>query len=159
MDGIRRLFRVKYLKMLAKKLGCLAIALVAEICAAGGPNFLTICIHQDGSVRYEPTMALCCRQDAKGQGECCSAGHADHGSADGVESDDPCEDYGVAFSQISVSRPSLKRVLSDGPVTVLFPLLIVLPDSPVTPEASDFAAWRPPRDRILHDLSTIVLRI
>lgn len=146
--------------MFANKLAVVTIALVAEVCAAGGPNFLTLCIHEDGTVRYEPTMALCCKQDERGKGECCSHEDGDAGERDGIDADDACQDFGVFFSQVSVTRPSIRQFLLDGSVlSELLPIVAFLPESPFARESAAFDCCGPPRDRILLELSTVVLRI
>lgn len=146
--------------MFTKNIAVLAVAFAAELCAAGGPNFLTLCIHEDGSVRYEPTMALCCKPIEQGKGECCA--HEESRSEDrhGMESDENCQDFGVTFSQVFVPRQSIRQLLLDAPALYeVLPIVAVLPVSPFSRESAAVDCCGPPRDRILHDLSTIVLRL
>ena len=146
--------------MFAKNLGVLAVALVAEVCAAGGPNFLTLCIHEDGTVRYEPTLALCCKQNQQGQGECCSHEGADPAEQNGIDQDDACQDYGVTISQVVLPRQSIKQFLLDGAaLTEWLPLVALVPVLPFSRQHAAIDGCGPPRDHILSDLSNVVLRI
>jgi hypothetical protein len=143
-----------------KNVGVLAIAFVAEICTSGGSSLLTLCVHEDGSVRYEPTLALCCKPTDAGKGECCSHEEGKSGERDGIEEDDACQDYAVLFSQVVPSKPSIRQYLLDGPAHFEWlPIIAVLLETPFARESAAFENCGPPQDRILHELSTIVLRI
>src|SRR5579872_610252 len=146
--------------MFANKLGFIAIAFVAEVCAAGGPNFLTLCIHEDGSARYEPTMALCCKQDGQGHGECCSHQEGKPFESEGITPKDPCQDYGVVFTQVPTPAPSIKQILTDNlGLCEFLPVVILNPEAPIFESSIAFGCCGPPGNHTLLDLSTVVLRI
>ncbi len=146
--------------MFANRLGVLAIALVAELCAAGGSALLTLCVHEDGTVRYEPTLALCCKQNEPGQGECCSHEVSPANETHGVAPENPCQDYGVSFVQVIVRSPSLKQFLVDSPALQgLVSIAALVPAEPALESSAATRSCGPPRDHLLHDLSTVVLRI
>jgi hypothetical protein len=146
--------------MVPGRLAVVVIALIAEVCATAGPSLLTLCIHEDGSVRYEPTLALCCKQNEQGQGECCS--HETGSPFEGGEltPEDTCSDYSLAFIQLQISAPSIKRILSDFQVILeQLPVVVQLPGAAVVDSRISRGRDKPPEDRILSDLSTVVLRI
>jgi len=146
--------------MFSNKFALFAVALVAEVCAAGGPNFLTLCIHEDGTVRYEPTMALCCKQDEQGRGECCSHQEGKPFESEGVTPEDPCQDYGVVFTQVPTPTSSLKQILTDGiGLCELLPVVLLNPGAPIPEPSTASGCCGPPGNHTLLDLSTVVLRI
>src|SRR6187549_1477931 len=99
--------------MFSKKFGLVALALVAEVCAAGGSSLLTLCVHEDGTLRYEPSFALCCKLNDQGQGECCS--HLESGADEhhGFTPETTCQDYEVRFTQVFVPSTSVRQFLPD----------------------------------------------
>lgn len=145
--------------MAAKSL-VVAVALLAEICASAGPALLTMCIHEDGTVRYEPTMALCCKQNEQGQGECCSHDESKPFDDHDLTPEDACKDYGVVFTQVPTTVTSIKQILSDDlGICELLPIVAVTPGLPVVESSISLGSCGPPGNHTLLDLSTVVLRI
>jgi hypothetical protein len=146
--------------MAANKLGVLALTLVAHIYASGAPGLLTLCVHNDGVVQYEPTLELCCQLNEQGQGECCSFEDAHPGESDGFTPEDGCQDYCVILSQVPVSPSSVERLLLGSPeLREVLSTWVVPPANPILewPVSSGFCG--PPPDHVLKDLATVVLRI
>lgn len=146
--------------MSSLKLIVVAIALLAEVCASAGPALLTICVHEDGTVRYEPTMALCCKQNEQGHGECCS--HEEGRPVDDhvVSPVDSCSDYGVVFTQVPTPVTSIKQILSDNlGLCELLPVDVLAPSFPIVQSSISLGSCGPPGNHTLQDLSTVVLRI
>lgn len=146
--------------MVSSKVLCVAVALVAEVCASAGPSLLTLCVHEDGTVRYEPTMALCCKQNEQGHGECCSHDESSSPESRGITQDDACQDFSVALSQLPVPPLSVKQFLANGSaLSELLPITAILPAVPLSEVSVSSGFCGPPPDHLLKDLSTVVLRI
>ena len=137
-----------------------AIFLLAEVCASAGPALLTLCIHDDGTMRYEPTMALCCKLNDQGQGECCSHEEGKPFEGGALTPEDSCQDFGVVISQVSISAASIKQILTPGTeICDVLPVVARTPGVPLFERSIAAGGCGPPGDHTLLDLSTVVLRI
>ena len=142
--------------MFTRNLAVLSLAFAAEFCAVAGPAVLTLCVHEDGSIRYESALALSCRTDEPGGGDCCSHQESVPLRNREVSPVDNCEDYGVNLVQVVPVRP---QPVEEPVVCAILPLLGLAPNLPARRCSLDADSPEHPRDHVLQDHSTVFLRL
>lgn len=137
------------------RLGALAI-LLAQVIALAGPGGIVLCVHEDGTARYESVAALCCEGSQSGETSPPQAG------SDGIAAaQDHCLDCPASLTAVPPASWELLAPIPGDPCSALpgeLPRLwLSLPDS--RPSCGGNASGPPLRgDRLAH-LSTVVLQV